>query len=243
MSNSRPEILVVIPTLNESVHIENCIRSLNKAHDMHMDVVVVDGGSGDGTQAIVEGLRTEFPNLSLLHNLQKIQSAGINLAVKRYANKHHRVLIRCDAHAIYPAHFVSDLVTTLDRTGADSIVIPMDSRGSTGFGKAAAWVADTRLGAGGAPHRGGTVSGFVDHGHHAAFDLAMFRKLGGYDNSFSHNEDAEFDYRLTQAGGKIWLESAIRIEYFMRPNLTSLARQYWNYGKGRAARFRSTLCR
>ena len=30
--------------------------------------------------------------------------------------------------------------------------------------------------------------------------IAAFRGVGGYDESFSHNEDAELDYRLRQAG-------------------------------------------
>ena len=39
-------------------------------------------------------------------------------------------------------------------------------------------------------------SGYVDHGHHAAFRAASFKAIGGYDETFSHNEDAEFDGAL-----------------------------------------------
>ena len=35
--------------------------------------------------------------------------------------------------------------------------------------------------------------------------IAAFRAVGGYDESFSHNEDAELDYRLRQAGYRIWM--------------------------------------
>ena len=235
------KILVVIPTLNEKAHIEKCLRSLcSGADDKHpFDIVVSDGASTDGTQTIVENLMSELPGLKLVHNAQQIQSAGINFAVQQCARADHRVLVRCDAHAVYPPNFVADLVDTLDRTDAQSVVISMDSRGNTAFGRAAAWIADTRLGAGGSAHRGGHKSGFVDHGHHAAFDLAWFRKAGGYDASFSHNEDAELDFRLTSMGAKIWMESTIRIDYVMRPNLASLARQYWNYGRGRCR----TVCK
>jgi succinoglycan biosynthesis protein ExoA len=74
----------------------------------------------------------------------------------------------------------------------------------------------------------------VDHGHHAAFDLDWFRRVGGYDPSISHNEDAEYDLRLARAGGTIWLTDRTRIAYLMRPTLRGLWRQYWNYGRGRA---------
>ena len=74
----------------------------------------------------------------------------------------------------------------------------------------------------------------MDHGHHAAFDLEWFRRIGGYDPTFSHNEDAEYDRRLRVAGGRIWLDARIRLSYVMRATLKSLCRQYLNYGRGRA---------
>ena len=110
----------------------------------------------------------------------------------------------------------------------------MDATGDTCFARAAAWIADTRLGSGGSGHRGGLVSGFVDHGHHAGIRLSWFRAIGGYDAAFSHNEDAEFDQRLRQAGGRIWLDARIRLAYAVRPGLGPLVRQAWAYGRGRA---------
>ena len=105
---------------------------------------------------------------------------------------------------------------------------------TSGFQRAAAWVADARIGSGGAAHRGGRASGYVDHGHHAGFRLDWFRRVGGYDASFSHNEDAELDHRIALAGGRVWLDAGIRVAYSVRPTLAALARQYWTYGRGRA---------
>lgn len=73
----------------------------------------------------------------------------------------------------------------------------------------------------------------IEHGHHAAFDIGWFRKIGGYDPTFSHNEDPEYDHRLALAGGKIWLDGEIRLKYIMRPSNSGLFRQYRNYGRGR----------
>jgi len=113
-------------------------------------------------------------------------------------------------------------------------VIPMDAIGYSCFEKANAWIVDTPLGSGGSAHRGGRKSGYVDHGHHAGFDLTVFRMIGGYDETFSHNEDAEYDERVAQAAGRIFMDADIRIQYVPRGTVRSLARQYFNYGKGRA---------
>src|ERR1700754_1577329 len=99
------DVLVAIPALNEAEHIEACVRSLMKGDPrlLEAEFVVVDGGSRDGTQEIVRRLNKEFPNLKLLDNPKRLQSAALNLAA-RTLGQGRRVLVRCDAHAFYPAN-------------------------------------------------------------------------------------------------------------------------------------------
>ncbi|MEO1660033.1 MAG: glycosyltransferase family 2 protein [Pseudomonadota bacterium] len=229
-------VLAVVPTLNEEMHIETCIRSLmtGDATLRELPIVIVDGGSTDETCLIVERLQSEFSNLTLLENPKRLQSAAINLAAAQFGSEQIRYLVRCDAHSIYPENFILNVAQSLASKGVDSLVIPMDAVGTTCFEKANAWIVDTPLGSGGAAHRGGATSGFVDHGHHAGFLLNSFLNTGGYDETFSHNEDAEYDERLRALGGQIYLDSQIRIQYVPRGNLRSLAKQYFNYGKGRS---------
>jgi succinoglycan biosynthesis protein ExoA len=226
-------VLVVIPTLNEEAHIEACIRSLLGQGGLNCATVVCDGLSTDRTREIVMGLQDTYPELKFLDNEKRLQSAAINHAVETFATPETRYIVRCDAHSSYPENFIARVVQKLEDTGAASIVTVMDSVGSTCFEKANAWAVDTPLGSGGAAHRAGAKSGYVDHGHHAGFDLDWFRRIGGYDETFTHNEDAEYDHRLGLAGGKVYLDADIRIEYTPRGSLLGLARQYYNYGKGR----------
>ena len=106
--------------------------------------------------------------------------------------------------------------------------------GARGFQRAVAAAQNSRLGNGGAPHRTAPRSGPVAHGHHAAFDRAFFDRLGGYDAHFSHNEDAEFDYRALRAGGRIWMCAEARVEYYPRDRPMALLHQYIRNGRGRA---------
>ena len=234
------QILAVIPALNEEHHIEACIRSLMTGDTALRDIrlVVADGGSSDKTREIVRALVPEFPELRLIDNTRRLQAAAVNLAVQTQAEASHTIMVRCDAHSIYPPDFILDAARRMREVNAASLVVPMDAVGTGCFGRATAWVVDTVLGSGGAAHRGGRVSGFVDHGHHAAFDLSWFRRAGGYDETFTHNEDAEYDVRLAKAGGRIYLDAAIRIQYIPRDTLKGLARQSYNYGKGRARTLR-----
>lgn len=228
--------LVVIPALNEERHIETCIRSLitEALINSKTRFLVADGGSTDATRSIVDNLAREFPNLQLIENPEKLQSAGINRAVQLAKQPDDLFLVRCDAHSIYPENFVERVVTKLDEVDAASLVIPMDAVGQGCFGKANAWIVDTPLGSGGSAHRAGTTSGYIDHGHHAGFKLETFEALGGYDPTFSHNEDAEYDHRVAARGEQIYLDADIRIQYVPRSTASALAKQYFNYGKGRA---------
>jgi succinoglycan biosynthesis protein ExoA len=228
-------VLVAVPALNEERHIEACLRSLMSDPAMHgVSIVVADGGSTDRTRGIVLALGTEFPNIALIRNPGRLQAAAVNRIVAECARPWHAYLVRCDAHSTYPPGFALDVAASLEARGTAALATAMDAAGRTCLQRGAAWIVDTPLGCGGAPHRGGRCSGPVEHGHHAGIRLDWFRRIGGYDESFSHNEDAEFDHRLGLAGGAIWLDAGIRPRYAMRDSLAGIARQYWNYGRGRA---------
>lgn len=229
-------IVVAIPTLNEEAAIRDCLVSLMTG-DPELDqveFVVADGGSRDATCQIVQDLMVQHPNLRLINNPDRLQSAAVNQVALIADELNRDILVRCDAHSVYPDKFVLRVARTLAERDSASVVVPMDAVGQNCFANGAAWVVDTPIGSGGSAHRGGRRSAYVDHGHHAGFALPWFKQVGGYDPSFSHNEDAELDKRITDAGGKIWLDSDIRIVYFMRNSWSKLAKQYFNYGKGRA---------
>ena len=228
------KVLVVVPCLNEKAHIQGLLATLLQDVDgLDAIIVVADGGSTDGTRDIVAHIADSEPRVRLLDNPKRIQSAGINLAVQEFGTN-RSWLARIDAHAEYPKGFIANLISEARRTGAASVVVAMRSEGKTCFQRAAAVAQNSVLGSGGAAHRRGGQEGFVDHGHHALFDLRRFIEIRGYDETLSHNEDAEFDVRLAQAGGRIWLTRAVDITYFPRSSPSALYRQYVNYGRGRA---------
>ena len=227
-------LTMVVPVLNEADMIGPCLASLLPQLDpAWAELLVLDGGSTDGTRELVGAAARANPVLRLIDNPARLQSAACNLAA-RLADKRATILLRADAHALYPTDFVQRCLLALTETGATSVVVPMRTVGIGGFQRAVAAAQNSRLGNGGSAHRAGGVSGFVDHGHHAAFDLAFFRALGGYDAEFTHNEDAELDHRAGLAGGRVWMCRDAAITYYPRATARSLARQYLRHGAGRA---------
>lgn len=227
-------VLVVIPCLNEAAHLEALIERLRAdpraaAHR----IVVADGGSTDGSREIVRRIAARAPNVVLLDNPDRLQSAGVNRAVRVHGGD-RAWLVRVDAHADYPHAYVSRLIDEAVEVGADSVVVSMLTRSEGGFQTAAAVAQNSVLGAGGSAHRKAGEGRFVDHGHHALTRIDAYRAVGGYDESFVANEDAELDQRLLAYGARIWLSGRTTIGYWPRRTPGALWRQYLRYGEGRA---------
>ena len=71
-----------------------------------------------------------------------------------------------------------------------------------------------------------------------AFKRELVDRIGGFDETLLTNEDYEFNVRVRQNGGRIWLDPQIKMVYFARSNLRALARQYWRYGYWKARMLR-----
>jgi succinoglycan biosynthesis protein ExoA len=228
-------VSIVMPALNEERYIEAAIHSIiPQSDELHYEVLVVDGGSTDRTRAIVVELAAGNDRIRFIPNPKRIQAAGVNLAA-RLADPRSIYLVRADCHVRYPERFVELCVRDLSSKQVASVVVPMRTEGKACMQRAIAAAQNSRLGNGGASHRLIGWSGFVDHGHHAGFDRKAFLELGGYDERFSHNEDAEFDTRLIRTGRRIYMNGDAAVTYFPRTDLASLARQYFSHGRGRAS--------
>jgi succinoglycan biosynthesis protein ExoA len=228
-------VLTVIPCLNEEEYLARIVHKLlADKHEFPMRIVIADGGSCDRTQEIGKALARQYPGVLFVKNTKKLQAAAVNLAVARYSGD-ATFLLRVDGHVDYPNDFCSALIAEIASTGAASVVVPMNTVGITGFQKLVAAAQNSLLGNGGAADRIiGKGGKWVDHGHHALMRIDAFRAVGGYDETFSCNEDAELDTRLRNAGDKIWLTGKVAVTYYPRTAPWPLFCQYIGYGNGRA---------
>ena len=236
-NSQKARVLAIIPCLNEEKYIERVVLNIIKETNcIDLRIVIVDGGSTDGTLGIISRLSAQFSELIIINNERKVQSAGINKAVD-VCGDNREYIVRVDAHCDYPDDYCNRLVEAQRETGAASVVVRISSSGGSCFQHAVAAAQNTRLGNGGSAHRLIGRGRYIDHGHHALMMASAFRTVGGYDEFFSHNEDAELDLRLRGAGFNIWLIGEMVVTYFPRSTARSLFRQYLNYGRGRASTY------
>jgi hypothetical protein len=109
----------------------------------------------------------------------------------------------------------------------------MAAEGVTSFEKAVARAMTSRFGVGNAPFHTGGEAGPADTVYLGVFRRAALARVGGYDESFQRAQDWELNFRLRSTGGTVWFDPALRVAYRPRPDLHSLARQYFHYGRWR----------
>ena len=228
-----PIVSIIIPCYNE----EKTIRTLLDAilaqtyPREQMEVVIADGLSEDNTRAEIASFQDEHPDLDiiLIDNEARIIPAGLNRAVGMARGE---ILVRVDAHSAPNPDYVSLSVEALSADLGDNVGGVWDIHPS-----AEGWVAESiavaavhPLGVGDAAYRHATQAQLVDTVPFGAFRRELFERIGLFDETLLANEDYEFNVRIRQSGGKIWLNPAIRSIYFARPTFSKLAKQYFNYG-------------
>jgi GT2 family glycosyltransferase len=97
-------------------------------------------------------------------------------------------------------------------------------------GRAIALATSSPFGVGDSHFHYNDKPGWVDTVYLGAYRREVFDRIGGFDEELVRNQDDEFNFRLIQSGGKIWLDPSIRSVYYSRANLRSLWKQYFEYG-------------
>ena len=231
-SDTRPFVSVIVPCRNEERFIAKCLDSILEGDypQDRFEVVVVDGRSDDRTGWILSQYARRYPHVRVLENPRQITPAALNIGLRAARGD---VIARADAHAIYPASYLSRLVSALAETGADSVGGVIDTRpgADTAVARAIAFAMSHPLGVGNSHFRVGSTSRrTVDHVPFFCCRKDVFDRVGGFDEELIRNQDGEFSTRLIQQGGRIVLIPEVVSLYFARDSVAKLARMFYQYG-------------
>lgn len=226
-----PTVSCVIPVRNEAGSIGAAVRScLDQRYEGPIDVVVADGMSTDGTRHVVEALAAADPRVRLVDNPELVTPAALNTAIAASSGE---IIVRCDAHAVLPPDYVATAVATLDRTGAVNVGGVQRPVGERPVSRAIAMAMSSPLGVGDARFHYGGSAGAIDTVYLGVLRREAVDAVGGFDQTLVRNQDYELNYRLRRAGGTVWFDPALVVDYRPRSSLRALWRQYFDYGVGK----------
>jgi len=217
-------VSILIPTLNEKNYIVDCIRSVlnfDIPDGYEIEIIVADGMSKDNTRELIT---TNFADdqVSIIDNEAVYQANGINKAIQLSKGD---FIMRLDAHAIYPKDYLKRCLTLIIETGADNVGgAVLTLRGAENFtAKLVQSLTTHPFGVGDSTFRTGDYKGEVDTVPYGFFRRTIFNKVGLLNEKLIRAQDYEFNRRIKKDGGKIYIDTSIKIKYF---NQASLAKFY-----------------
>ena len=234
MSEARVAMVtVILPCRNEADRIDACLESIAATTFPidRLEVLVIDGQSDDGSRQIVQGYVERHPWMRLLDNPRRITPAALNLGIRGARGE---IVLRMDAHAVYPPEYITRMVAALQESGAENVgcrvlTVP-GGPGPVAHGIALAL--SHRFGVGNSYFRiGAGAPRWVDTVAFGCFRRQLFARIGLFDEELVRNQDDEFNGRLRRAGGRILLLPDLTVTYPGRATLQQVARMFYQYGR------------
>lgn len=231
-SSSRASITIVVPCRNEAHYIAECLDSILACDypQDRLEVLVVDGMSDDGTRSVLAEYAARHPLIRVIDNPRRITPVALNLAIRAARGD---VIVRMDAHVVYPSNYVSRLVAALDEFGADNVgaVLRTLPANQTPMGRAIAIGMSHPFGVGTSYFRIGTDQPrWVDTIAFFCVRRTTFDRVGLFDEELIRHQDGEFNARLIGSGGRILLIPDIVSYYYARSTLRQVGRMFYQYG-------------
>ena len=220
-------VAVVIPARWAERTLPGCLRSILPQLRPGDELVVVaaDGPSAAAARSVGDD------RVRVVDNPDRTIAPALNRGV---AATDRPVIVRADAQSRLPDGYRDRVVELLVETGAAVAGGRQVPVATEGFAVSVAAAMASPLGHGGARYRSGSAGGPVDTVYLGAFRRDVLEQVGGFDERFLTNEDAELNERIRRAGGTVWLDSALAVTYLPRGDVGSLWRQFRGYGQGRA---------
>ena len=226
------KLAIVIPCRNEAKYIAECIHAIydcGRPDKVLIDVYIVDGKSDDGTQELVRNLALQYKGLHLVDNVKQLTPFAFNLGIQA-GGKVDFVQIVGARHILSKNYLEKCLEILFENKDVwcvgGKIVNHYVNETSEIISKAMS----TSFGMGLGNFRTLSKSGYTDTVTSPMYPHWVFEKVGFFDEELARNQDDDFNFRVIQAGGKIYYENEISLKYYVRESYKGLWRQFFQYG-------------
>lgn len=226
------KLTVICPIYQENKFIDSCIQSIieQDVPKDNLEVFFIDGMSTDGTREKVLDYSKDYKYISLLDNPNKVVPYALNIGLE---NATGDVVIRIDGHCEYPRNYFSYLSKKLFELDADNVgalwnTLPAQE---SAICYAIAIGSSHKFGVGASLHKVGSKEIIeTDTVPFGCYRREVFDKIGIFDKELIRNQDDEFNGRLINNGGKIYLIPELVINYKARNTFPKMMKMYYQYG-------------
>lgn len=226
----RAAVSVIIPVLNEAGQIEETLHSVldQDFPNRSLEILIIDGGSDDGTREIVRRCAAMYPIIKVIENPGRTTPRALNLGLLASAGDYVCIF---GAHAKYPPDYIRicmDELKAKHAAGCSGRLITAPA-GSHLSARLAAWCIAHRFTSSRSSVRT-HPGGYVDTIPFPVMDRQSLLDIGGYDERLDRNQDNDMNQRLRARGHKLYLTPRTQATYYARPGVKSLLDYAYNTG-------------
>jgi GT2 family glycosyltransferase len=222
-----PFASVLVAAWNEEKHISKCIDSIiaNDYPKDRMEIIVIDGMSGDKTREIVQEYSSRSPLVRLVDNPKRYFPAAMNVGIQ---NARGEVVLITSAHSLCDPRYISSCVRHQRDSGAENVggVLRIERGSESTVGRAIALALASKFGSGNAHVKTGVkVPTWADTAAFGCYRRDLFDRVGMFDERLLSSSDLDMNLRIRTAGGRILLVPEIVVQYFADATLTA----FWKH--------------
>ena len=227
------KVSFIVPCFNEYNYISNCVKSILKNNYPlnKIEILIVDGGSTDGSIKLIKNFSKNYKNIFYLYNKNKYLASAWNIGIK---NSSGIYIFALNAHTTMPKNYIQKAVNSLLLNKADCVgpVINTIPQSKGLFANSIALLLSSPFGVGSSKFRTGTKkTTIVDTVHCGLYRCQILKKFK-FNEKLIRSQDIEYNQRITKAGAKIVLDPSLSINYFTRTNMKSFIKYafingYW----------------
>jgi glycosyltransferase involved in cell wall biosynthesis len=216
------DVSVIVTVKNEASSIGTLLNSLTQQTVRPSEVVIVDGGSTDGTVERIEDYRKDLPIKLLIREGTNI-SQGRNAAIGAASGE---IIASTDAGVRLVPNWLEELTRRLEEDPSTHLV-------SGFFLPEPLSVFEIAMGATVLPVQADIdPERFLPSSRSVAYRKEAWEEVGGYPEWLDYCEDLVFDFALRNAGYKFSFAPEAVAYFRPRPNLRAFWRQYFQYARG-----------
>lgn len=220
------KISSITTVLNEKNSVARLIESLTTQTLLPDEIVIVDGGSTDGTFEELQRLAAEqYPGTKIII-LQKIgnRSVGRNEAIRQATGE----IITCtDAGSFPEKHWVAEITKPFSDPTVDVVAGYYEAKTETIFQECLVpyvFVMPDKI----------RMSTFLPASRSMAFKKSIWEKAGMFPEDYSHNEDYVFAHTLKNMGAKIHFRKEAIVYWTPRKTFREAYTMFFRFAYGDA---------